>query len=201
MTIGLFENRRDFMSKIVETRKEHCKYGNENTYIKIYGFFGWSYSSKQLLNRFGNPMPIDERISESDMREKCSYELTFTREVEKETADELNKLQNEYLSIKEFQSCFSGKRVTGCVFLTIAVLFFSSFAVGFYFSDNSLWSLYIIFAFLAFCGLIAVIIPGVFVAMKNGETNDKNKIRKKQIKEKAAEILSKEKTIENEHLS
>ena len=45
------------IDNMVETRKDICRYGNENKIIKEYAQFGWTFESKRLLNRFGNPLP------------------------------------------------------------------------------------------------------------------------------------------------
>ena len=78
--------------EIYETRKEICKYALLETVVQEYALFGWTLSQKILLNRFGSPLPYGETLSENDLREKCSYELSFSRTVESKKVPTLNKL-------------------------------------------------------------------------------------------------------------
>ena len=179
------------MSKIIETRKARCRYGREAQFIKDFELFGWSLSSKQILNRFGNPLPLDERVSEDDLREKCFYELTFTREEEKEIADKLNSLQIEYSSEERLQTCFTGKRVTACVFITLAVLLFGILAGAFY-GDWASFYVFFTACLIALGGFAAVIATGILQVVKNGKKNDANFARRKQIEREVEKLLAKE---------
>lgn len=182
------------MSKTQETRIQCCKYGNEKKLINAFSIFGWNYSSKQLLNRFGNPLPYDTKLDESELREKCSYNVSFTREIEQERARKLDKLQSEYFELKEYQRCFSGKRVTGCVFLTVAIILFIILTFSFYGANpnNSNWVFALVALLIALLGLIAVIITGVFGVINNCKKSDEVKKRKEQIIKEAKEILKTE---------
>ena len=118
-------NRGVNMAKVLETKKKICRYVYLDKCVGEVKCFGWELTNKILLNRFGNPLNPNEDISESDLREKCSYELSLTREVEKESISQLNSLEFEYESMKYLPNHFSGGRITGCVFLTIAIIVFS----------------------------------------------------------------------------
>ena len=177
------------MSKILETRKERCRCGTEQRFIKDYAKFGWSFSSKQLLNRFGNPLPADVRLSEAEKREKCFYDLTFIREYEKDTIDQLNSLQNEYGSLKEPQTCFTGKRVTSCVFITIFLLVGIFGTTSTYKPDNNTWTFFLVMAIVALLALAAIIIVGVFRVKKNCRERDRVVKRKRQIEQQVQTIL------------
>ena len=179
------------MSKVLETRKERCRCGTEQKHIKEFAKYGWSFSSKQLLNRFGNPMPLDTRISEAEKREKCFYDLTFNRELERENIDKLNSLQNESESLKRKQSCFSGKRVSTLVFLTIVLIVLLSFYFNRIVAENML-SVVLVFAVITFAGLAAIIVVGVFRVKKNCQYNDQMNKRKQQIEKEVQDILKKE---------
>ena len=181
------------MSKILETRKERCRCGTEQKHIKEYEKYGWSFSSKQLLNRFGNPLPLDTRISEAEKREKCFYDLTFIREFEKETIDRLNSLQEEDQSLKLMQQCFTGKRVTSCVFLTLFLICFATCAVSTYKPDNNTWTFFLVGAAVMLLALIAIVVTGIFVVKRNCSSNDKVRKRKQEIKGQVDELIKKEK--------
>ena len=185
------------MSKVLETRKERCRCGTEQKHIKEFAKYGWSFSSKQLLNRFGNPMPLDSQISEAEKREKCFYDLTFNRELERETIDKLNSLQNESESYKRKQSCFTGKRVSTCVFLTIVIIA----CLAIYFNktagENALIAV-LACAVLALVGLSAIVVVGVFRVKKNCQYNDEMNKRKQQIEKEVQEILRKEQKTNDE---
>lgn len=181
------------MSKILETRKERCRCGTEQKYIKEYAKYGWSFSSKQLLNRFGNPLPLDTRLSEAEKREKCFYDLTFIREFEKETVDRLNSLQEEDQSLKLLQQCFTGKRVTSCVFLTLFLMGFTICAVSTYKVDNNAWTFFLVGAVVMLLALIAIVVTGVFVVKRNCKNNDVVRRRKQEIKRQVDELIKREK--------
>lgn len=172
------------MDKIIDKRTIRVRYGTEEKYLKDYAHFGWSLSSKNLLNRFGNPLPLDEKVSESDKREKCFYDLYLVRELESDKIKKLDNLQNEYDSYEPIQTCFSGQRVTGSVFLTIGAIIFGIFASVYGY-------IYYLIPFILFLmGLLAVIITGIFHVISSCKRSDSNEARKKQILEDAKKILS-----------
>ena len=176
------------MSKLLETRKERCRYGSEQIYINKFAKYGWSFSSKQLLNRFGNPMPLDTRISEAEKREKCFYDLTFSREFEKETIDKLNSLQNEEESLALKQGCFTGKRVSTCVFLTLVIIVCLAIYLNKTAGEKML-PVMLAIAVIALIGLSAIVVVGVFRVKKNCQHNDQIRERKKQIDKEIEEVL------------
>ena len=97
MHFGLYLGKRIEQNKNMETPLDskiiRCRYGSEDKVVKDYACFGWTIASKTLLNRFGNPLPVDARVSEDDKREKCSWELTFKRFVSPEKAQKLYLLE------------------------------------------------------------------------------------------------------------
>ena len=181
-------NRGVNMAKVLETKKKICRYVDLDKCVGEVKCFGWELTNKILLNRFGNPLNPNEDISESDLREKCSYELSLMREVEKESISQLNSLEFEYESIKYLPSHFSGGRVTGCVFLTIAIIVLSIITSSFY-EDHSIMVTLLVLTTLAFLGLLATILTGVFSVRSNCEKNDKIDIRKKEILQSAKKLI------------
>ena len=176
------------MSIFIETRTERCRYGREDRIIDDYKIFGWSFSSKQLMNRFGNPLPIDMRLSEKELRNKCFYDIVFTREAEKEDSDKLNSLQSEYFSYELKQTCFTGKRVTVCVFLTILLIAFIVLAVS---KDQTTSLIGLILTIITALGLAGIIAAGIFLVFKNGRNNKAIIERMNQIEEDVGITLNK----------
>lgn len=180
------------MEKYVESRKIVCKYPLEKAITDEYHKFGWNPTKKTLLNRFGNPLPIGERVSQSDLEEKCSYEIIFTRETDYETASKLDKLQEQYHQIEIKPTHFGGRRVTGMVFISIGRLFMFALSIGFFpTSLNETFPAYIsttIFFLLLSLGLHILIVTGIFQCINNGKKNEE-KIRQQNDLEKSAKKL------------
>ena len=107
------------MANKIEYRTVVVRYGKENECIKHQQCFGWQLSHKTLLNRFGNPLTSDVGIDEDDLREKCSWELHFVREVEELKIIELSNLQNEYDAYLPLDTSFGKGRIAGGVWLSI----------------------------------------------------------------------------------
>ena len=175
------------MEKVFETRKKICRYTEVNSYLKTMKNFGWEINNKILLNRFGNPLNPNENVSESDLREKCSYELTLQREVEKDSISKLNSLEMEYESEKYLDAFFGRGRVTACVFLTLAVIVF--FILAFSPNENAVATAFAVLAFVALLGLIAVVLTGALSVYKRCQYNDNLAERKKQILKEARDLL------------
>ena len=177
------------MSKIMETRIAICRYGDEESVLKDLSNFGWSLANKKLLNRFGNPLPANERVSESDLREKCSYELSLVRRIDEELVIELNSLQNEYEKLVFIDTSFGGGKITASVFLTIAFIVFLSLAlsrvVG---SDAGVISL-LIFAFLALGGIVAINVSGGIKVANRIKHNEEVAKMRKSLLDQAKQLL------------
>ena len=107
------------MANKIEYRTVVVRYGKENECINHQKHFGWQLSHKTLLNRFGNPLTSDVGIDEDDLREKCSWELHFVREVEESKVIKLSNLQSEYDSYLPLDTSFGKGRITGAVWLSI----------------------------------------------------------------------------------
>ena len=182
----------DNMEKQIESKIVTCRYGTEKEYLDDLKQFGWTLASKRILNRFGNPLPANERVSESDLREKCSYELTLNRYSDPETSMKLNALENEYNNQVLKQACFSGGRVTGMVFLSLAILILSIVSGSFLSTDasNSAAIALLVLDFLAIGGLIAIILTGAFSVANACKYNDLAREKRKQIAKEASKLIS-----------
>ena len=180
------------MEKQIESKIVTCRYGTEKEYLDDLKQFGWTLASKRILNRFGNPLPANERVSESDLREKCSYELTLNRYSDPETSMKLNALENEYNNQVLKQACFSGGRVTGMVFLSLAILILSIVSGSFLSTDasNSAAIALLVLDFLAIGGLIAIILTGAFSVANACKYNDLAREKRKQIAKEASKLIS-----------
>lgn len=179
------------MEKQVETKTVTCRYGTENEYLDDLKNFGWNLASKKLLNRFGNPLATNEKVSESDLREKCSYELTLNRLIDPEISMKLNALENEYNSLVLKQSCFSGGRVTGMVFLSAAALFFLIMSITMFRSNEvNGATVFLILGLVAISGLIAIILTGAFSVARACKDNNHAIERRKQLVKEASKIVA-----------
>ena len=107
------------MSRIIEKKTVRVPYRLADNYIKDFSKFGWLLVSKQLLNRFGNPVPAGEYISQDYLEEKCSFDIQIKREIDEKNAATLHSLENEYNSLTPYSTGFGGGRVVGCIFLSI----------------------------------------------------------------------------------
>ena len=58
----------------METKTERVRCGTESRYIKEFENFGWTFSSKQLLNKFGNPLPLNHGLSNEEIMAKTMNE-------------------------------------------------------------------------------------------------------------------------------
>ena len=187
------------MENILETKTIRCRYGSETQVVKDYSAFGWRLISKNRLNRFGNRLPIDAQISESDKREKCSFELTFNRSIDPDKANKLSLLENEYDSLTTADTSFGKGRITGSIFLTLGLSIFLIMMIFVYTShDNSgtieisssLIIMLFILALFLLGGLAAVIAPGVVRVVKAAKQNEEVKKRKAEILQEAEKILN-----------
>ncbi len=155
------------MSENLQTNKVVVRYPLKRQYVEERKKYGWKLQNEMLLNRFGNPLPIGERVSQEDLEEKCSYELIFTRDIEPEIADKLDKIHDELSTLKILNNKFGGGRVTAMVFLSIGILV------------------------LALLGLGAIIFTGVLQVIKNIAKNVETKARIETLKAEREELLKK----------
>ncbi|MBR0439757.1 MAG: hypothetical protein IJK27_03290 [Bacilli bacterium] len=178
------------MEKQVQTKTVVCRYGTEMEYLKLLKKFGWELSSKRLLNRFGNTLPPNEKLTESELIEKCSYELTVSRIIDPELGLKLNSIENEYESLILRPNHFGGGRVTAMVFLSIAILALSIVSgVMFSEGDSSVGSTLLIFDLLAIGGLIAIIVTGAFIVAMDCKENESLEKEKKRLLDEAEKML------------
>ncbi|MBO4856381.1 MAG: hypothetical protein J5511_03310 [Bacilli bacterium] len=187
------------MENTLDSKIIRCRYGSEDKVIKDYSCFGWTIASKTLLNRFGNPLPVDARISEDDKREKCSWELTFKRFVTPDKAQKLYLLENEYDSLTIANTSFGRGRITGAVFLTLAsIVSFITYGSSFYRTTNefeattTLTTMFLIFGLAFAGGLAAVLVPGILRVSKAVKQNEETEKARKEILKKARKIIEEE---------
>ena len=185
------------MPVVEQSKKETCKYDQIQRFVEEQKRFGLIFNSKLLLNRFGNPLSPNEDVDEDDLREKCYYEVTFIRHIDKEKLDKINSIEHEYSSLKPKSAYFSRGRATACVFLTIGMMLF--LALGFSLFEGLLKEepdytcvIFFILSFAAFIGLFLVIFFGVFDVIEENKKNEKIWKRKKELAEQAAELLKEE---------
>ena len=187
------------MENPLDSKVIRCRYGSESKVIADYACFGWTIASKTLLNRFGNPLPVDARITEDDKREKCSWELTFKRFVNPEKAKKLYLLENEYDSLTVANTSFGKGRITATVFMSLALMILVIAIVSFYSSpvqtgtsfelNYSTLIIMIIFAFLLLGGIAGVIVPGILRVVKAVKQNNETENKRKEILAEAKRIL------------
>lgn len=188
------------MENILETKTIRCRYGSEAQVVKDYSAFGWRLISKNLLNRFGNPLPIDARISESDKREKCSFELTFNRSIDPDKANKLSLLENEYDSLTTADTSFGRGRITASIFMSLGLVIFIIMIASAFSGNNgsgstvevssAMITMFTIFALLLAGGLAAIIAPGVVRVVRAAKQNEEVKKRKTEILQEAEKILN-----------
>ena len=177
-----------------ETRKERCSYGYEKRLIDRLAKFGWQYSSKQLLNRYGNPLPLTNSLTESEKQQKCFLDVTFVRDLEEGLGPQINSLEDEYNTLIKLETSFTIKRVGSLIFLTFVlfVLLLLGFLDAFVF-DNPLSHIEAI-VFFVLSGIVAllmglIIATGIVRAIKNGKTNEMKRVRKYEIEGQVTELL------------
>lgn len=191
------------MEKVVENKTVRCRYGCEEEVLKEQANFGWKCISKVLLNRFGNPLPVNERVSESDKREKCSWDLCLNRIVTPDQSAKLAPLEYEYNSCTPVDTSFGKGKITALVFITIGVMilimlgliYLYSYPVGYQHDDpimsTTMAYVYFTGAAIGIGGLIGITVPGAFSVRKRVIRNEQSKERKKQIIEEVRQILNK----------
>ena len=180
------------MAKKIEYRKVVVRYEKENECIKQQKHFGWQLNQKTLLNRFGNPLVSTAGIDEDDLREKCSWELSFIREVEETKIIELSNLQSEYDSYMPLDTSFGKGRITGAVWLS---LFSFACIIG-----GAVWvgtpGIALAIA-LILVGIIVFGIPVIIVFTTGAgrvariiKENERREMKRKEIALKAKELLN-----------
>ena len=176
------------MSKIIDKREIVVSYKDSEKEIKTLANFGWTVESRILLNRFGNPIPDNGEVSESDKIEKCSYRLNLVRVINEESLMALNQLQHQYDSIRYADQGFSGKLITGSVFLSALsipcwTLFFLN--VGYY----NYAFVFLIIALLSGIPIGIIFWTGIRRSVIAKETNLQIKREKQEIAEQARRYL------------
>ena len=181
------------MDEVLETKVIRCRYGEEDRVLREQSAFGWRCVSKNLLNRFGNPLPANERVSESDKREKCTWDLSLNRVIDPEKANKLSSLENEFNSYSHVDTSFGKGRITGSVFLTIGIFILVIIGASNLTSDaenatNVAFAVFMI-ALVALMGLIAIIVVGALSVRNRVIENETAERRKKYILNEAKKIL------------
>ena len=180
------------MANRVEYRTIVCRYGKDSEIILAQRYFGWEFSHKTLLNRFGNPLTTDAGIDEDDLREKCSWELHFVREVEESKIMELSRLQNEHDSILPLDNSFGKGRITGSVWLSIFSI--ACYIVGGYYLFTPGIALAITLMILGFIlfgvPIIIIFTTGAGRVVRINKENEKRSKVRKEIVAKAKKLLS-----------
>ena len=169
--------------QIVETKKVICKYPLLQSVLDENAIFGWVIKNKILLNRFGNPVPLGETIDEDDLKEKCSYELSFTRIVESTKSTQLDSLQTSYSALQSKPTKFSSKRVSGLVWLSIL---FTALLIGVFSIDNMILLIPLV---LTFGGLLATILVGAKRCAQATTYNEQCELKKRRIEQESKKIL------------
>ena len=181
------------MEKKLEQRTIRCRYGEEDRYLKDISSFGWSLSSKTLINRFGNPLPLDAHIDESEKREKCFIDLGLIREIETDKIMELNALQNEYDALSPVPGGFGKGRIVGMVFTMLGIFFFFALSYTFFGTGNpeatATGFVFLVLGLLFIGGIVALIVSGVGRVKKISAKNKARLARRNELKQKAEEIL------------
>ena len=183
------------MENILETKTIRCRYGAETQVVNDYSSFGWRLVNKILLNRFGNPLPIDAQISESDKREKCSFELVFNRHIDPEKANRLSLLENEYDSLTTANTSFGRGRITASIFMSLGLAVFV-LCIMMYLTDpdfslsTSFFLLFIMFALFLGGGLVAIVVPGALRVARAVRQNEATAKRKAILLQEARKILN-----------
>lgn len=181
------------MAEITENKTVRVRYINESSTIEECRRFGWVLVNKTLLNRFGNPLPIDHRLSEAELKEKCYLDLYFRRTVDENLSLRLSMLQMEYDKNVPVRSSFGGGRVTGLVFLSLAFIIFFALIVTYFFRSNGTIAQLIAFITinqLAAGGMAAIIITGVLSVKRGNRRNIEIKQNRLRISEEASKLLA-----------
>lgn len=182
------------MSDFPQTKIERIRYADKTDFVSGNACFGWALTSEQLLNRFGNPLSPYEQVSEEDKEKKCSYELVFSRSIDKELAAKLNYIEVEYNNLfrqADKDTGFTGKRITGLVFLSIAALtgIISIFAILKAGTNTALVGT-IIFLIHVVGAIVAVIITGIFQSRRNVKSNEYKRVRLEELKKEGTRVLN-----------
>ena len=179
------------MGRIIEKKTIRVQYRLADKYINDSSKFGWILVSKQLINRFGNPVPIGEYISEDDLKEKCAFDLQVKREIDEKNAVALHSLENEYNSFTPYSTGFGGGRVVGCIFLSI--LSFACYIAGVLWLQTPGIALAIALFLLGFfvfgVPIIIIFATGCAHVVRAGKKNLELEKQKEKIVEQAKPLL------------
>lgn len=175
----------------METKNERVRCGTESRYIKEFENFGWTFSSKQLLNKFGNPLPLNHGLTNEEIMAKCFYELVFIRDVDINLTRKLSELEAKYNSL----SCNTPSRFTkGRIFAMIVCSIFATGGLGIIFAktpdfNNSYFILSLVIGFLGLGGLIALILTGINQVKKTNSTKAEFEKERNKILNEANSLL------------
>ncbi len=178
--------------EICENKKVVCRYPLFEGVVQEHALFGWTLSEKILLNRFGSPVPYGVTFDEGDLKEKCSYELSFTRVIESKKVPTLNELHERYNALELKPTKFAKKKIVGLVWLSIAFFAFLLGGLGASANgslDGGALGLCVFVAFLAAGGCAAIITTGVIGVKKAKKVNVEILTQKRHLVLQAKKVL------------
>lgn len=180
------------MAVISETKEERVRYGQEDKYLDQFSHFGWRCTSKRILNRFGSPLPLGEKVSEDDLREKCFYQLIFKREVDESIIPQLDALQAKYEENPIIDVSFGKGRIVWSILLTVAFIVLISLIVSIVSKEKrvsgSVGALIALACFAA-GGISALISTGIVRTVRLNKRNDQVSIVQDKIVIEARKLL------------
>ena len=179
-----------------ETRTERCGYGYKDRLIDRLAKFGWQYSSKRLLNRYGNPFPMNYSISEAEKRQRCFLDVVFVRDLKEGVGPQVNSLEDEYNSLTELETSFTAKRISALIFLTFVLsVFLLLGCLDCFIFDNELLKIegiiFFVLAGVVFLLMGLIIWMGIVHIRRNYQNNDIVNSRKQEILTQVGELLNK----------
>ena len=178
------------MSTLLENRSFVCKYAEGDRYLKHLKEFGWVLSSKKILNRFGSPLSPREKVSEDDLREKCSWQFDMVRQVEFDLARELNEFQSKYDSINYEEPSFGKGKAAGTVWLSIFSLLAIFIGIGTTRTVNNIFGYTLIGVGIALGIPIGFLIAsGSANIVRTKNKNEEIDLQKEQIAKQASQLL------------
>lgn len=181
----------------METKVERVKCGTEAYCIKDAECFGWTFSSKRLLNKFGNPLPSNHGLSKEELLAKCYYDIQFVRDVDINLVKELSNLEDKYISLRIINAT-SSRFGKGRIFAIVVCSIVTTAAFGVLFSskgnfDSPSFIATIIVGLLGLAGLLSLIFTGVYQVKKTNSLQFDAEQERKRIKSKAKALLDQHK--------
>lgn len=181
------------MDEILENKSIRVRYGTEDQVLADYANFGWKCINKVLLNRFGNPLPLNEVLSEADKREKCFWDLSLNRVISQEKSERIASLEYEYSCLAPCDTSFGRGRITATVFLTIGFIICVILSISSILGDGENpmagFTAAVVMASMCLGGIVAIVVPGALRVRNRVIRNEESVVRRKQILIDAKKIL------------